>query len=54
VLKKCCYIPHASTQLVLESSTNQVKTVILQQHYQMRFHEQADKMNPEARIGHRS
>jgi len=33
---------------------NQVKTVILQQRKQVRFHKQADKMNPEARISHRS
>jgi len=26
-----CYIPHTSRQLVLESTTNQVKIVILQQ-----------------------
>jgi len=31
VLTKCCYIPYASRQLAQESTTNQVKTVILQQ-----------------------
>jgi len=30
-----------------------VKTVILQQRYQMRFHEQADKMNHKAHAGRR-
>jgi len=54
VLTKRCYIPHASRQLAQESTTNQVKTVILQQHYQVRFHKQADKMNYEARVDRRS
>jgi len=39
------YILHASRQLVQESTTKQVKTVILQQHYQVRFHKQTDKID---------
>ena len=33
---------------------NRVKTVILQQDWQVRFHKQADKMNRGARVGRRS
>ena len=36
------------------STTNQVKTVILQQRKQVHFHKQADKMNHEVRVGRRS
>jgi len=32
---------------------NHVKTVILQQRWQVRFHKQADKMNRDARVGRR-
>jgi len=47
------YIPHASGQLAQESTTKQVKTVTLQQRWQVRFHKQADKMNHGARIDRR-
>jgi len=57
-VQKCggtlCNIPHASRQLAQGSTTNQVKTIILQQHKQVCFHKQADKMNHEARVGCRS
>jgi len=53
-LTKRCYIPHVSRQLALKTTTNQVKTVILQQHQQVHFHKQAYKVNPEARIRCRS
>jgi len=37
-----------------ESTTNQVKTVILQQCWQVHFHKQANKVNHVAHVGHRS
>jgi len=49
-LTKYCYIPQACRQLAQESTTNQVKTVILQQRYQVCFHKQADKMNHRALV----
>jgi len=54
VLTKRCYNSLTSRQLALESTTNLVKAVILQQRYQVRFHKQADKTNHEACIGRRS
>ena len=48
------YIPHACRQLAQESTANEVKTVILQQRQQVRFHKQTDKMNHGAHVGHRS
>ena len=45
VLTKRCYIPHTSRQLVQESTTKQVKTIILQQCQQVRFHKQTDKID---------
>jgi len=54
VLTKCCFPPQSSRQLAQESTTNQVKTVVLQQRSQVRFHKQADKMNNGARVDRRS
>jgi len=45
---------HMQTTFVQESTANQVKTVILQQHWHVHFHKQADKMNHGARVGHHS
>jgi len=53
VLTKRCCIPHASRQLAQET-TKQVKTVILQQGWQLRFHKQEQKINHEAGVGRRS
>jgi len=54
VLTNYCYIPHTCRQFAQESKANQVKTVILQQRWQVCFHKQADKMNYRACIGCRS
>jgi len=54
VLSKCFCIPHTYRQLVLESTTNQVKIVILQRRKQVLFHKQVENMKPEACIRHRS
>jgi len=39
---------------VQESTTKQVKIIILHQRWQVRFYKQADKINHEAQVGRRS
>ena len=54
MLTKLCNIPHASRQFAQGRTTKQVKRIILQQRWQVRFQKQADKINQGACVGRRS